>query len=72
MVALQSLGRQLRQADRELVRQLKEVDAETLSPNAQAYRRRAMRYFRHPISRWVGKPVDVLLRRKKEPTVDWK
>jgi len=61
----------LRAADRLLIRQLKEVDADTLSALGQEYRLRTIRFFRNPISRWVGKPRDVLLRTKRGPTVAW-
>jgi hypothetical protein len=63
--------RELRAADRLLIRQLKGIDPDSLTPHGRKYRRRAIFYFRMPFSRWIGKPSDVLARKKKEPTVKW-
>ncbi len=63
--------RDLRRADRLLIRQLKALDPDALTPEARSYRRKAMVYFRLPISRWVGKPKDVLLRRREGSRVRW-
>lgn len=63
--------RELRASDRQLVRDLKKIDAGSLSLRGRAYRERAMLYFRLPISRWIGKPTDVLLRTKRGPAVIW-
>jgi len=54
--------RELRAADRLLIRQLKEIDPDSLTPQGRKYRRRAIIYFRMPFSRWIGKPADVLAR----------
>lgn len=62
---------ELLEADRELVRQLTALDPATLSPEADAYRKRAILFFKLPVSRWIGKPGDVLLRTKRGPAVIW-
>ena len=63
--------RELLKADRELARRLKALDPVTLSPEADAYRKRAILFFQLPVSRWIGKPKDVLLRTKRGPSVIW-
>jgi len=61
--------RELLAADRRLISQLGALDAEDLSPAADNFRRRAMRYFSRPTSRVVGKPPDVLFGWKRAPAV---
>ena len=63
--------RELRASDRKLIRELKDMDPDTLSTRGRLYRRRAMLYFRLPFSRWVGKPPDVIFRTKRQPSVIW-
>ncbi len=63
--------RELMEADRELVRKLKALDPAKLSSDANAYRKRAILFFKLPVSRWIGKPSDVLLRTKRGPAVIW-
>ena len=56
-------------ADKVLISQLETLEPEHLSSQADAYRRRAIRYFRRPISRVIGKPPDVLFGWKDSPVV---
>ncbi len=51
--------RHLRDSDRKLVAGLKAIDEETLTPEALAYRNKAIKFFESPMSAWVGKPRDV-------------
>lgn len=56
-------------ADRRLISQLEALDPITIGPAADAYRRRAIRYFSRPISRVVGKPPNVLFGWKTRPAI---
>ena len=56
-------------ADKVLIEQLRTLDPKHISPEADAFRRRAIRYFSRPISRVVGKPPDVLFGWKDRPAV---
>lgn len=60
---------ELIEADRVLIEQLRALDESTLTPEARRYRDRAIRYFSRPISRVLGKPPDVLLGIKRQPTI---
>lgn len=61
--------RQLREADRVLVSRLGTVDESTLTPFGKIYRKRAMHYFSSPISKILGKPLNVILGLRKKPIV---
>lgn len=62
---------ELRKSDHLLIERLENMDPATLSPGAQAYRDRAIRYFKNPISRWLGKPANIILRTQRGPRVIW-
>ena len=62
---------ELRKADWKLIRELKRLDMDELGSGARGYRRRAIFYFRLPISWWVGKPDDVRDGTKSGPAVIW-
>ena len=61
--------RQLIEADRLLISHLESLDPDNLTPEADVYRRRAIRYFERPISRIIGKPPNVLFGLKTRPMV---
>ncbi|MEM1294550.1 MAG: hypothetical protein AAGH89_04240 [Verrucomicrobiota bacterium] len=56
----------VRESDAQLVAGLKEIDPATLSKHGQKYRKRAIKFFSSPVSKVVGKPVSVLLRKKEK------
>ena len=60
---------QLVEADRRLISQLEALDPAELTPEADAYRLRAIRYFGRPLSRVIGKPPDVIFGWKDKPVV---
>ena len=60
---------ELIQADRDLIEKLEALDTSQLSPQAEAYRRRAIRYFQRPISRIVGKPPKVVFGIRDRPNI---
>jgi hypothetical protein len=59
----------LLESDQRLIAQLEALDPAQLSPEADAYRRRAIRYFSRSSSRFIGKSPDVLLGLKTRPEV---
>ncbi len=63
--------KELREDDRVLVRGLEAIDPATLSARGRAYRKRAIAFFKCPLSRWIGKPREVLLRMRRGPEVIW-
>ena len=56
-------------SDRLLISQLEALDTTNFSPQAEAYRQRAIGYFNQRISRIVGKPPDVVIGKKRKPVV---
>ena len=67
---LQGITRdELLEADRLLISKLEGLDPAELSPDADAFRQRTIRYFNRPIGRVVGKPPDVLFGWKTDPVV---
>ena len=56
-------------ADKALISQLETLDPSHLSPEADVFRRRAIGFFKRPISRVVGKPPDVLFGWKDSPVI---
>ncbi len=63
--------RSLRSADRELVRDLRAIDPGALDEAGRRYRKRAILFFSLPVSRWVGKPGDIVCRTRRGPEVIW-
>lgn len=64
--ALGTSAKVVRESDLQLVARLKEIDPNKLSKHGQRYRKRAIKFFSSPVSKVVGKPVSVLLRKKEK------
>ena len=60
---------ELIESDRLLMSQLEALDQDQLSPEAEAYRKRAIGYFSRPLSRVIGKPPIVIFGLKTRPSV---
>ncbi len=56
-------------SDNLLVAKLRSLDDSDMSKRVSAYRKRAIRFFRSPISHVLGKPLDVLFGLKKKPII---
>ncbi len=64
--ALGTSAKVIRESDHQLVAGLQEIDPGTLSKHGQRYQKRAIKFFSSPVSKVVGKPLTVLLRKKEK------